>query len=79
MNATTITTKGQVTIPKAVRDRLGLKPGGRVVFAVDAEGRAYLQRAGRAKPAQSRFRKLRGTATAGLSTDEIMALTRDGR
>jgi hypothetical protein len=29
-----------------------------------------------AKGAPSRFKKLRGTATAGLSTDEIMALTR---
>ena len=32
--ATTITTKGQVTIPKRVRDALGLKPGDDVDFVV---------------------------------------------
>jgi AbrB family looped-hinge helix DNA binding protein len=76
MSETTVTVKGQVTIPKAVRDRLGLKPGARVRFAVDDQGRAYLRPAGRAKVGASRFRKLLGTADAGLSTDEIMALTR---
>lgn len=78
MNATTITAKGQVTIPKAIRDRLGLKPGERVIFAVDEEGRAVLRPAKGRKAAPSRFRKLRGTATSGLSTDAIMALTRGG-
>ncbi len=28
----TITTKGQVTIPKAIRDRMGLKPGDKIEF-----------------------------------------------
>ena len=78
MQSTTITSKGQVTIPKAVRDRLGLKAGGKVVFSVDETGRAYLRPAKATRAAPSRFRKLRGTATAGLSTDEIMALTRSG-
>lgn len=78
MTATTVTTKGQVTIPKAIRDRLGLKPGGRVVFDVDDKGRAYLRAVGKVKAAPSRFRKLLGTADAGLTTDEIMALTRGG-
>jgi AbrB family looped-hinge helix DNA binding protein len=76
MDATTITAKGQVTIPKAIRDRLGLKPGGKVVFALDEKGRAYIRPAGRAKAVPNPFTKLWGTATAGLSTDEIMALTR---
>ena len=37
-----VTTKGQVTLPKAVRDRLHLSPGDRVKFFVDAQGRVYL-------------------------------------
>ena len=75
-----VTTKGQVTIPKEVRDRLGLRPGSRVVFDVVGDGQVALRKAdapdGRADQPTSRFAKLRGSATAGLSTDEIMALTR---
>ncbi|MDI3469555.1 MAG: hypothetical protein OJF62_001618 [Pseudolabrys sp.] len=74
----TVTSKGQVTIPKRVRDRLGIDPGSKIDFEIDENGRAYLHRAGkRAKP--SRFERLRGTATSGLTTDQIMALTRGER
>lgn len=72
----TMTSKGQVTVPKAIRDRLGLKPGHEVVFRLEKDGRATIAPAARAKAPASRFRKLRGTATVALSTDEIMALTR---
>jgi AbrB family looped-hinge helix DNA binding protein len=37
-----ITTKGQATIPKAVRDHLGLKPGDRVKFFVHPDGSVVL-------------------------------------
>jgi AbrB family looped-hinge helix DNA binding protein len=39
----TVTSKGQVTLPKAVRDRLGVKEGDRVIFEVDGE-RAVVRR-----------------------------------
>ena len=77
--ATTVTTKGQVTIPKEVRDLLGIKPGSAVTFEVVDDGRVVLSKAGRRGEAPrppSRFAKLRGTATAGMTTDDIMALTR---
>ena len=35
----TVTTKGQVTIPKQVRDLLGIKPGSSVAFEVAEDGR----------------------------------------
>lgn len=35
--ATTITTKGQVTIPKKIRKELGLQPGDKVVFRKEGE------------------------------------------
>jgi AbrB family looped-hinge helix DNA binding protein len=73
--ATKVTTKGQVTIPKPVRDRLGIKPGNAVEFELAADGRVVLFKAGGRRPA-SRFEALRGRAGTGLSTDEIMALTR---
>jgi antitoxin PrlF len=42
---TTLTVKGQVTIPKRVRDALGLKPGDEVEFEVHEKGGALLRRA----------------------------------
>ena len=72
---TTVTSKGQVTIPKRVRDLLGIAPGDVVEFERGADGRVVLVKAGR-KAAGSRFARLRGHAGKGMSTAEIMALTR---
>lgn len=73
----TVTSKGQVTIPKPVRDRLGINPGSKVDFEVAEDGRAFLRRVGNRAVRPSRFERMRGTATGGLTTDQIMALTRD--
>ena len=73
--ATTVTSKGQVTIPKPVRDILGIKPGNAVEFELAPDGRVVLTKVGARRP-RSRFEGLRGRAGKGLSTDEIMALTR---
>jgi AbrB family looped-hinge helix DNA binding protein len=43
MPSTTVTTKGQVTIPKAVRDELGLKEGDRVAFRVLEDGTVIVE------------------------------------
>jgi AbrB family looped-hinge helix DNA binding protein len=40
-----VTVKGQVTIPKPIRDRLALTPGSRVEFEVDDAGRVILRKA----------------------------------
>jgi antitoxin PrlF len=73
--ATAVTSKGQVTIPKPIRDRLGIRPGDAVEFELQPDGRVVLVKVDGGQPA-SRFERLRGRAGAGLSTDEIMALTR---
>jgi antitoxin PrlF len=73
--AATVTSKGQVTIPKPVRDLLGIKPGNTVDFQRAPDGRVVLVKVG-GKQRPSRFARLRGHAGKGLSTDAIMALTR---
>ncbi|MEJ1974724.1 MAG: AbrB/MazE/SpoVT family DNA-binding domain-containing protein [Acetobacteraceae bacterium] len=72
---TTVTSKGQVTIPKLIRDRLGIGPGDAVAFEWAPDGRIVLVKVDDGRRA-SRFETLRGRAGAGLSTDAIMALTR---
>ena len=72
---TKITSKGQVTIPKPFRDRLGLDAGDSVDFELAPDGRVVLLKAG-AAPRPSRFEAFRGFIGPQLSTDEIMALTR---
>jgi antitoxin PrlF len=73
--ATRVTSKGQVTIPKPVREHLGIAPGSQVEFRRAADGSVVLEKAdGTRRP--SRFAKLVGIAGAGPSTDEIMAITR---
>lgn len=74
-----VTVKGQVTIPKKVREYLGISPGSGVEFEVDAQGEVLLRKAGRnVKPpaARGRFAALRGTRKTGMSTDDIMKLLR---
>jgi antitoxin PrlF len=72
----TVTSRGQVTIPKPIRDRLGIKPGMKVAFRLDGDGRAVLSAEPPAAAPANRFERLRGTATTQLGTGEIMALTR---
>ncbi len=73
--ATTVTSKGQVTIPKPVRDHLGIGPGSRVVFRRVADGGIVIEKAD-GTPPPSRLAQLVGDAGPGMTTDEIMALTR---
>ncbi|OWV72671.1 AbrB family transcriptional regulator [Rhizobium sp. R634] len=70
--ATTVTAKGQVTIPKPIQDMLGIVPGSKVDFHCAADGSVLLTCADRKQPA-SRFEKLHGHAGKGLDTDAIMA------
>ncbi|MBL0370820.1 AbrB/MazE/SpoVT family DNA-binding domain-containing protein [Rhizobium sp. KVB221] len=73
--ATTVTAKGQVTIPKSVRDMLGITPGSKVDFQRAADGSIVLVTANHGEKA-SRFARFRGHAGKGMSTDAILALTR---
>ena len=73
---TRVTSKGQVTIPKPVRDHLGIGAGSRVAFRRAADGSIVIEKADATAPQPSRFAKLRGSAGPGMTTDELMALLR---
>lgn len=80
---TTLTSKGQVTVPKHVRDALQLLPGAAVSFAVNDAGEVVLRPASVAgsKPVKKskvkdRFESARGIATIKWRTDTLMALLR---
>jgi len=71
-----LTSKGQVTIPVDVREQLGLMPG--TLVEIDVRGDTAVIR--KAKDGQTRGQRivsrLRGRLDTGMSTDELMRLTR---
>lgn len=77
---TTLTSKGQVTIPKRIRDAMHLVPGASVEFSVNAAGEVVLHPArpdGRAhSPTRDRFDAVRGRADVPWRTDALMKLLR---
>ena len=73
-----ITSKGQVTIPIAIREKAGLMPNTEVDF--DFDGKFVRIRRARKKKGLSRGERLIARVRRGgdvpMTTDEIMALTR---
>jgi len=67
--ATKISSKGQVTVPKTVRDRMGLRPGDSVDF-VEREGKVQLIKA----PRQGAFSAHRGFLKdlEGVDADDLV-------
>jgi antitoxin PrlF len=54
MPTSTLTSKGQITLPKEIRDQLHLKAGSKINFITDPSGQVLL------KPLNGDFRQLRG-------------------
>ncbi len=72
-----VTSKGQVTIPRDVRESMGIIPAETEVdFVQDEQGRWYISKAKPSKTSNSRFRTAHKSVSITMSTDEIMALTR---
>lgn len=73
-----ITSKGQVTIPQKIREKFGLLPETEVEFVVGKNSVRIVKVSNprRRSRGQALVRGLRGSAGSGLSTDEILALTR---
>ena len=74
----TVTVKGQVTIPKPIREMLDIHPGSAVDFIMGPAGDVVLRKAGAAAGERTipRFDRAVGSAGPGMTTDEIMALLR---
>jgi AbrB family looped-hinge helix DNA binding protein len=74
-----VTTKGQVTIPLAVREQMGIYPGSEVDFHVEGDTIKVIPVEKALKYEHKLSARLRGQGTVKMSTDEIMALTRGER
>ena len=74
-----ITTKGQVTIPVEIREKLGLLPNSEVEFEIVGSA-VRIRKVRRVKEVGRRgksiVQRLRGSGSVQMSTDAILALTR---
>lgn len=73
-----VTTKGQVTIPQEIREKMGITSAVEVDF-IEEKNRIYLVKREVQTKKSLKFGKLRGVANVKMTTDEIMALTRGGK
>ncbi len=71
-----ITSKGQVTIPVGIREKLGFLPETEVEFVVSGKHAIIKKAASKRSKGKDLIRRMRGRASGGLSTDQIMAMTR---
>lgn len=71
-----VTSKGQVTIPQAIRDELGIQPGAEVSFAVRGD-EIVVTLSEASQRGDGIVARLRGSGHHRMSTDEILALTRE--
>jgi antitoxin PrlF len=72
-----ITSKGQVTIPAEIRERFGFLPDTEVDFVIDGDVVKVVRATRQGETRGDRVvHRLRGRAVSHLTTDEILALTR---
>ena len=71
-----LTSKGQVTIPQEIRERLGLLPQTEVQFEIDGDAVKIRPARRSTSRGDALIARIRGVAPRGLTTDQIMALTR---
>ena len=76
-----ITSKGQVTIPQDIRERLGLLPHSEVEFTIVGDSVRLRKKKGKTSDERMTrgemiVARLRGSGNRRMTTDEIMALTR---
>jgi AbrB family looped-hinge helix DNA binding protein len=72
-----VTEKGQVTIPKALRDEVGIGAGTEVEFARAEDAILVRKVSGPSSRGRQLAGRLRGRGDVKLTTEEIMSLTRE--
>ena len=70
-----VTSKGQVTIPQHIREKWDITQASEIEF-IEEKDRVYIVKKAGSPTKNRKFHRLRGVATVGMTTDEIMALTR---
>jgi AbrB family looped-hinge helix DNA binding protein len=73
-----VTEKGQVTIPKDLRDAIGIGAGSEVEFELEGDKLVVRKVSTGTTRGALLVQRLRGRGDVDMSTDEIMALTRGG-
>jgi AbrB family looped-hinge helix DNA binding protein len=74
---TKVTVKGQVTLPKSVRDAAGIKPGDTVEVRATAAGGVIIEKPGATDDYEATLRALaKRRLIRGITTDEIMEMSR---
>jgi AbrB family looped-hinge helix DNA binding protein len=71
-----VTIKGQVTIPRDVREKLGIVPNCEIDFKEEKDRVYLVRKTGKSTKRKSKIKRFRGAATIKMTTDEILALTR---
>jgi len=79
MPVMTLTSNGQVTVPKSIRDFLRIGTGSKVTFELMPNGDVVLRPINARHAGRSAFAKVRGSATVKMRTDEIIGLARGDR
>lgn len=72
-----VTSKGQVTIPLEIRNKLGIMPSSEVEFVISNENQVMLRKKNtQQERGRQLVEKLRGKSTVSMTTEQIMDLTR---
>lgn len=71
-----LTVKGQVTIPKAMREHMGVVQGQELEFVPQPNGQVLMYPAKRVQDDENPFRRYVGTGVAGMTTKQILDETR---
>jgi AbrB family looped-hinge helix DNA binding protein len=71
-----LNSKGQVTIPAALRERYGLHEGDEVDVIEDGNALRIVRAEGSTTRGQRLVRRMRGRATTTMSTDQLLELLR---
>ncbi len=66
-----ISTKGQVTIPKKIREKLGIKEGDIIEF-IEENGLVYLQRKRSIEKEEKKFRQFKGIIKSSITSDQFI-------